>query len=98
LVNERSVRISQEAKKLKVSKKKLEEHSDKLQKTMEELGRRNYHLEKEGRILKGLVKNYQSSNQMLEGFLLSVFILGQLVVGLYLLDFFDENDICITIF
>ena len=79
-------------------KEKLEEHARRLQRTVEELGRRNYNLEKEGRILRGLVRNYEGQNRFLEGFVLIVFILGQLVVGLYLLGFFDGNNACVTIF
>ncbi len=44
LINERSIKLSQEAKELKVSKEKLEEHTGRLQGTVEELGRRNYYL------------------------------------------------------
>jgi len=44
LINERSIKLSQEAEKLKVSKKKLEEHIGRLQGTVEELERRNYYL------------------------------------------------------
>ena len=59
LVNERSMKLSQEAEKLTVSKEKLEEHARKLQGTVEELGRKNYYLEREGRVLRGLVENYE---------------------------------------
>src|SRR6266498_2718149 len=59
LVNERSMKLSQEVEKLTVSKEKLEEHARKLQGTVEELGRKNYYLERDGRILKGLVEDYQ---------------------------------------
>ncbi len=44
LINERSIKLSQEAEELKVSKEKLEEYTGKLQETVEELGRRNYYL------------------------------------------------------
>ncbi len=47
LVNERSIKLSQEAEKLIVSKEKLEEHTRELQETVEELGRRNYDLRRE---------------------------------------------------
>jgi len=97
LINERSIKLSQEAEKLTVSKEKLEEHTRKLQGTVKELGRRNYDLGREGRILKEFVRDYQDQNQFLEGFTLMVFILGQLVVRLYLLDLFDGNNVCVTI-
>src|SRR6266498_4813051 len=77
LINERSIKLLQEAEKLIVSKKKLEEHARKLRETIEELGRRNYDLGREGRVLRGLVEDYQDRNRFLEGFALMVFILGQ---------------------
>ena len=98
LINEWSIKLSQEAEELKVSKEKLEEHTGRLQETVEELGRKNYYLGQEGRVLKGLVGDYQSQNRVLEGFALMVFMLGQLIVGLYLLDLFDCNNTCVTIF
>src|SRR6266511_4253555 len=98
LINERSIKLSQEAEELKVSKEKLEEHIGRLQGTVEELGRRNYYLGQEGRVLRGLVEDYQGQNRVLEGFALMVFMLGQLIVGLYLLGLFDSNNACVTIF
>ena len=98
LINERSIKFSQEAEELKVSKEKLEEHIGRLQGTVEELERRNYDLRREGRVLRGLVGDYKGQNRFLEGFVLMVFILGQLVVGLYLLGLFDGNNVCVTIF
>ncbi len=98
LINERSIKISQEAEELKVSKEKLDEHTGRLQGTVEELGRRNYYLGQEGRVLRGLVEDYQGRNRVLEGFALMVFMLGQLIVGLYLLGLFDGNNACVTIF
>src|SRR6266545_7644152 len=98
LVNEQSIKLSQEAEKSTVLKEKLEEHARKLQGTVEELGRKNYYLEREGRELRGLVGDYEGQNRFLEGFALMVFILGQLVVGLYLLSLFDGNNACVTIF
>ncbi len=98
LINERSIKISQEAEELKVSKEKLDEHARRLQGTVEELGRKNYYLGREGRVLRGLVGDYEGRNRFLEGFALMVFILGQLVVGLYLLGLFDGNNTCVTIF
>ncbi len=98
LINERSIKLSQEAEELKVSKEKLEEYTGRLQETVEKLGRRNYYLGQEGRVLRGLVEDYQSRNRVLEGFALMVFMLGQLIVGLYLLGFFDDNNAYITIF
>ncbi len=98
LVNERSMKLSQEAEKSTVSKEKLEEHARKLQGTVEELGRKNYYLGREGRVLRGLVGDYEGRNRFLKGFALMVFILGQLVVGLYLLGLFDGNNACVTIF
>src|SRR6266498_1048729 len=98
LVNKRSMKLSQEAEKSTVSKEKLEEHARNLQGTVEELGRKNYYLGREGRVLRGLVGDYEDRNRFLEGFALMVFILGQLVVGLYILGLFDGNNACITIF
>src|SRR6266540_3303119 len=98
LVNERSIKLSQKAEKSIVSKEKLEEHVRKLQETIEELGRRNYDLGREGRVLRRLIGNYQGRNKFLEGFALIVFILGQLVVGLYLLGLFNGDNVCVTIF
>src|SRR6266498_502812 len=98
LVNERSIKLSQEAEKSTVSKEKLEEHARRLQEIVEELGRKNYYLGREGRVLRGLVGDYEGRNRFLEGFALMVFILGQLVVGLYLLGLFDGNNACVTIF
>ncbi len=85
LINERSIKISQEAEELKVSKEKLDEHTRRLQGTVEELGRKNYYLGREDKVLRELVREYEGQNRFLEGFTLMVFILGQLVVGLYLL-------------
>ncbi len=79
-------------------KEKLEEHVRKLQETVKELERRNYDLGREGRVLRRLVGDYQDQNRFLKGFALIVFILGQLIVGLYLLGLFDGNDVCVTIF
>ncbi len=98
LINEQSIKLSQEAKELKVSKEKLKEHSNRLQGTVEELEGKNYYLKKKGRVLRGYVGDYQGQNRILKGFALIVFILGQLVVRLYLLDLFDGNNACVTIF
>ncbi len=98
LINERSIKISQEAEELKVSKEKLDEHTRRLQGTVEELGRKNYYLGREDKVLRELVGEYEGRNRFLEGFALMVFILGQLVVGLYLLGLFDGNNACVTIF
>src|SRR6266498_960341 len=98
LINEQSIKLSQEAEELKISKEKLEEYTGRLQEIVEELGRRNYYLGQEGRILRGLVEDYQSQNRVLEGFALMVFILGQLIVRLYLLGLFDDNNTYVTIF
>jgi len=98
LVNERSIKLSQEAEKLKVSKKKLEEYSRRLQRTIVELERKNYYLKKEGRVLRRIIRNYQGQVRILEGFTLIVFILGQLMVGLYFFSLFDGNNACVTIF
>ena len=65
---------------------------------MEELGRRNYYLGQEGRVLRGRIRDYQGQNRVLEGFALMVFMLGQLIVGLYLLGLFDGNNACVIIF
>src|SRR6266542_4393995 len=56
LINERNIKLSQEAEELKISKEKLEEHTGRLQGTVEELGRRNYYLGQEGRVLRGLIR------------------------------------------
>jgi len=98
LINERSITLSQEVEKLETSKKKLEEHAEKLQRIVEDLERENYYLEKKSRVLRGLVEDYQDQSRALEDCILMVFILGKLVVGLYLLGFFDGNDSCVTVF
>src|SRR6266542_173185 len=98
LINERSIKLSQEAEKLKISKEKLEEHTGRLQGTVKELERRNYYLGQEGLVLRERVRDYQGQNRVLEGFVLIVFILRQLIVGLYLLGLFDGNNACVTIF
>src|SRR6266540_3666293 len=98
LVNEQSIKLSQEAEKSTILKEKLEEHARKLQGTIEELGRRNYDLEREGRVLRGLVGDYQGQNKFLKGFALMVFILGHLVIRLYLLGLFDRDNVCVIIF
>jgi len=36
----------------------LKEHAKRLQGTVEELGRRNYNLGREGRVLRGLIEDY----------------------------------------
>ncbi len=89
LINKWNIKLSQEAEELKVSKKKLEKYTGRLQGTVEELERRNYYLEQKGRVLRGLVGDYQDQNRVLEGFALMVFMLGQLIVKLYLLGLFD---------
>ena len=76
----------------------MEEHTRRLQGTVEELRRRNYYLGQEGRVLRGLVGDYQDQNRILEGFTLMVFMLGQLIVRLYLLGLFDSTNACVTIF
>ena len=53
---------------------------------------------REGRVLRGLVGDYEGRNRFLEGFVLMVFILGQLIVGLYLLGLFDGNNAYVTLF
>ncbi len=98
LINKWSIKLSQEAKELKISKEKLDEYARRLQRTVEELRRKNYYLEREGKILRGLVGDYQNQNRFLEGFILIVFILDQLVIRLYLLGLFDRNDVYVTIF
>ncbi len=70
----------------------------KFQIRIEELERKNYYLERENRILKGLVRDYQDQVRILESFILIVFILEKLVIRLYLLDFFDSNNTCVIIF
>ncbi len=98
LINERSIKISQEAEELKVSKEKLDEHVRRLQGTVEELKRKNYYLGRKDKVLKELVGKYEEWNRFLEGFALIVFILGQLVIGLYLLGLFDGDNVYVTIF
>ena len=98
LINERSIKISQEAEELKVSKEKLDEHARRLQGTVEELERKNYYLGREDKVLRELVGEYEGRNRFLEGFTLMVFMLGQLIVGLYLLGLFDGNNAYVTIF
>ena len=44
LINEWSIKLSQEVEELKISKEKLEEYIRRLQEIVEELGRRNYYL------------------------------------------------------
>src|SRR6266498_3637987 len=65
LINERSIKLSQEAEKLTVSKEKLEEYTRRLQETIKGLRRRNYNLGREDRVLKGLVEDYKSQNRFL---------------------------------
>ena len=91
MINERSIKLSQEAEELKVSKEKLEEHTKRLQGTVEELEKKNYYLEQEDRVLRGFVRNYENRYRVLKGFELMVFILRKLIIGLYLLDLFDGN-------
>ena len=55
-------------------------------------------MEREGRVLRKIIGNYQGQVRILEGFTLMIFILGQLMVGLYLLGLFDGNNACVTIF
>src|SRR6266496_1248611 len=57
LINERSIKLSQEAEELKILKEKLEEHTGKLQGTVKELERKNYYLGQESLILKGHVRD-----------------------------------------
>ncbi len=97
-MNEWSIKLSQEAEKSIVLKERLEKHIKKLQKTVKKLERRDYNLEREDRVLRELVGDYKGQNKFLKGFILIMFILGQLVVGLYLLGFFDGNNVCVTIF
>ena len=76
----------------------MEEYSKRLQGTIEELGGKNYYLEREGRVLRRIIEDYQGQVRILEDFTLMMFILGQLMVGLYLLGLFDGNNACVTIF
>jgi len=98
LINERSIKLSQEAEELKISKEKLEEYIRRLQEIVKELGRRNYYIGQEGKILRRFIGDYQARNRVLEGFVLMVFMLRQLIVRLYLLGLFDDNNACVTIF
>jgi len=83
---------------LTVSKEKLKEYVRNLQRIIEELEKKIYDLGREDRILKGLVRDYQNQNRFLKDFVLMVFILGQLVIRLYFLDLFNNNDVCVIIF
>ncbi len=65
---------------------------------MEELERRNYYLGQKGKVLKGFVEDYQGQNRILKDFVLIVFMLGQLIVELYLLGLFDDSNAYVTIF
>ncbi len=42
-----------------MSKKKLKEHTKRLQRIVEKLKRRNYYLGQEGRILREFIRNYK---------------------------------------
>ncbi len=98
LINERSIKILQKAEELKVLKEKLDEYARRLQRIVKKLRRKHYYLGRESRVLKELVRDYESQNRFLKGFALIMFILGQFVVGLYLLGLFDGNNVCVTIF
>jgi len=76
----------------------LEEHLRRLQRIIKELEGKNYYLKRKGRVLRKIIEDYQDQVKILENFTLMVFILGQLMIGLYLLGFFDDNNACITIF
>ncbi len=76
----------------------MEEHSRRLQGTIAELEGKNYYLERRGRVLRRIIEDYQGQVRILEGFALMIFILEQLMVGLYLLGLFDGNNACVTIF
>src|SRR6266542_3720978 len=76
LVNERSIKLSQEAEKLKISKEKLEEYSRRLQETIVKLEGKNYYLKREDRVLRRIIGDYQGQVRILKGFALMVFILG----------------------
>jgi len=76
LINEQSIKFSQEAEELKVLKEKLKEYSRRLQGTIEKLEGKNYYLKKESRVLRRLVRNYQGQVRVLEDFILIIFILG----------------------
>jgi len=76
LINEWSIKLLQEAEELKVSKEKLKEYSKKLQGIVKILGRKNYYLEREGKVLRRLIRNYQGQVRVLEDFILIIFILG----------------------
>ena len=69
----------------------MEEHTRRLQGTVEELRRKNYYLEQEDRVLRGFVGNYEGRYRVLKGFALMVLILGKLIIGFYLLGLFDSN-------
>src|SRR6266542_6955933 len=84
LINERSIKISQEAEELKMSKEKLDEYARRLQGTVGELGRKNYYLGREGRVLRGLVGDYEGRNRFLEGFALMGFIFWVFLMGIML--------------
>ena len=83
---------------MEIFKKKLKEYVKKLQETIKKLKRKNYYLEREGRVLGELIRDYQNQVRILKDFTLMVFILGQLVVELYFLNLFDDNNAYVTIF
>ncbi len=66
----------------------MKEHIRRLQGTVEELEKKNYYLEQEGRVLRGIVRNYEDRYRILEGFALMIFIFRKLIVGLHLLGLF----------
>ena len=56
LITEQSLKLSQKAEELKVSKEKLKEHSRRLQETIVKLEGKNYYLKREGRVLRRIIK------------------------------------------
>ncbi len=68
MINERSIKLSQEVEELKVSKEKLEEYTRRLQGTVEELEKKNYYLEQESRVLRELVSISVTIHNQLRSF------------------------------
>src|SRR6266498_5396924 len=65
LINERSIKILQKAEELKVLKEKLDEYARRLQRIVKKLRRKHYYLGRESRVLKELVRDYESQNRFL---------------------------------
>jgi len=60
-------------------KEKLDKHARRLQRIIKKLKRKNYYLEREGRVLKGFVGDYQGQNRFLKGFVLIILFFIRLI-------------------